>query len=49
MYHFWPGKITIVLKAQDHVPKTLTAGTGKIGVRIPINPVASAILKNLNT
>ena len=40
---FWPGKITIIFKASDIVPINLTAGTGKIGIRLPEHPVALAI------
>jgi L-threonylcarbamoyladenylate synthase len=42
---FWPGKLTLVLEASAIVPDHLTAGTGKIGVRCPGYPVASALVK----
>ena len=42
---FWPGNVTIVLKANSDLPPALTAGTGKIGVRLPQHPVASALVK----
>ncbi|NNF98106.1 MAG: threonylcarbamoyl-AMP synthase [Desulfobacteraceae bacterium] len=42
---FWPGNITLVLKAARTVPDTITAGTGKIGIRISAHPVASALAK----
>jgi len=42
---FWPGNVTIVLKANPDLPSALTAGTGKIGVRLPQHPVASALVK----
>ena len=42
---FWPGKITLVLEASAIVPDYLTSGTGKIGVRCPGHPVASALVK----
>lgn len=32
---FWPGPLTLVLKASDRIPDLLTAGTGKIGIRFP--------------
>lgn len=32
---FWPGPLTLVFQANETVPLALTAGTGKIGVRIP--------------
>jgi len=31
----WPGPLTLVFKASDKVPRLLTGGTGKIGIRIP--------------
>jgi len=40
----WPGGITLVFKARDSVPATLTGGTGKIGVRLPAHPVARALV-----
>ncbi len=42
---FWPGKVTLVLEASDIVPDYLIAGTGKIGVRCPGHPIASALVK----
>jgi L-threonylcarbamoyladenylate synthase len=46
---FWPGPLTIRLKPGDGldrvVRKTLTKATGKLGVRIPVSPVASRILR----
>jgi L-threonylcarbamoyladenylate synthase len=43
MERFWPGAITIVFKAKDILPINLTAGTEKIGVRMPEHPVALAL------
>ena len=42
---FWPGNVTIVLEATPGLPEALTAGTGKIGVRLPQHPVAFALVK----
>ena len=47
MDRFWPGKVTLVFHAKDHIPKDLTAGTGKIGIRIPEHPVAVALVHAL--
>ena len=44
MEHFWPGNVTIVLAARDTLPKALTGGTGRVGVRLPGHPVASALV-----
>ncbi len=32
---FWPGKITFVIDAADTFSEEITAGTGKIGIRVP--------------
>ena len=45
MNNFWPGKITLVFKALPVILPTLTAGTGKIGIRIPAHPVASRLVQ----
>lgn len=45
---YWPGKLTLVFEARKTVPALLTAGTGKIGVRLPGHPVARALLHALN-
>jgi L-threonylcarbamoyladenylate synthase len=45
MNTFWPGAVTIVFEAADTLPANLTAGTHKIGVRMPRHPVASAVTK----
>ncbi|MBU8910087.1 MAG: threonylcarbamoyl-AMP synthase [Desulfobacterales bacterium] len=42
---FWPGNLTLVFEAKDNIPQLLTAGTGKIGVRIPAHPVAKALVE----
>lgn len=41
---FWPGPLTIIFQASDRIPIELTAGTGKIGIRVPSHPVAKALL-----
>jgi L-threonylcarbamoyladenylate synthase len=47
MERFWPGRVTLVFEATDSVPHTLTASTGKIGIRMPGHPVAAAIVESL--
>lgn len=42
---FWPGRITIILKAQTKLPRNLLAGTGKVGVRIPGHRVAAELVR----
>jgi L-threonylcarbamoyladenylate synthase len=44
---FWPGRVTLVFEAADIVPQNLTAGTGKIGIRLTGHPVAAALCESL--
>ncbi len=47
MERFWPGALTIIFKASPDVSHLLTAGTGKIGIRLSSHPVATALAKKL--
>ncbi|MDI6829253.1 MAG: L-threonylcarbamoyladenylate synthase, partial [Armatimonadota bacterium] len=49
MEKFWPGPLTLVLRASPHVSELITAGTGKIGIRIPNHPVALALIRSAGT
>jgi len=40
---YWPGGLTLVLKASPRVKPLLTANTGKIGIRLSSHPVAQAL------
>ena len=42
---FWPGGLTMVFYAKPNVPDALTAGTGKIGIRLSSHPVPRALAK----
>ena len=44
----WPGGITFVFEASAHVPSALTAGTGRIGVRLPVHPVTRALVERVD-
>jgi L-threonylcarbamoyladenylate synthase len=44
---FWPGPLTLVMRARPGLPAALTAGSGTIGVRAPGHPVAAAIVDAL--
>lgn len=46
---FFPGPLTLVLKASSAVPELITAGTGKIGIRMPNHPVALALIEAAGT
>ncbi|MCX5827509.1 MAG: L-threonylcarbamoyladenylate synthase [Deltaproteobacteria bacterium] len=47
MAAFWPGPLTLIFKASPSVSPRLTAGTGKIGVRISSHPIAEALTVGL--
>ena len=47
MQAFWPGGVTLVFAARSCVPPMLTGNTGKIGIRLPLHPVAAALLSVL--
>lgn len=42
---FWPGGLTLVFNASDEIPRAITAGTGKVGIRISSHPVAAALVR----
>jgi L-threonylcarbamoyladenylate synthase len=45
MEHFWPGGVTLVFDAAPGASPFLTAGTGRIGIRLCGHPVARALAK----
>ncbi len=45
MQKFWPGPLTIVLHAQDIVPRRTTGGLSTVAVRCPDNDVTRAIIR----
>jgi L-threonylcarbamoyladenylate synthase len=42
---FWPGPLTLVLPKKPHVPDRLTAGLDTVGIRVPSNPIALALIR----
>ncbi|NGQ95544.1 threonylcarbamoyl-AMP synthase [Brevibacillus sp. SYP-B805] len=42
---FWPGPLTLVLPKTDQVASLVTAGLDTVGVRMPDNPVALALIR----
>lgn len=46
---FWPGGLTLVVKAKAGVTQEIMGQTGTIGLRQPNQPLALALLKRLNT
>ena len=49
MDHFWPGRLTLLLHAKNDLPDSLTASTGKIGVRLPANKTTRALIEETGT
>ncbi|KQC10270.1 MAG: hypothetical protein APR62_12300, partial [Smithella sp. SDB] len=47
MAAFWPGALTIIFSASDIISPMLTAGTGKIGLRVSSHPLAQAVAQKL--
>ena len=47
MARFWPGPLTLVFAAAKHLPTNLTAGTGKVGIRISPHPIARALVETV--
>jgi L-threonylcarbamoyladenylate synthase len=44
---FWPGALTIIFQASDKISPLLTAGSGKIGLRVSSHPLALKISQKL--
>jgi len=49
MKAFFPGPLTLVLKASGAVSEIVTAGTGKVGIRMPDHPVALGLIRSAGT
>jgi L-threonylcarbamoyladenylate synthase len=44
MRRYWPGALTLVLRAHERVPSVVTAGTSTIGVRLSPQPIARGLV-----
>lgn len=44
---FWPGPLTLILKKQDIVPYTTTAGLDTVAIRLPKHETALALIQGL--
>lgn len=40
---FWPGPLTLLLRAPNGLAAEVSAGTGRVGVRVPAHPVPRAL------
>jgi L-threonylcarbamoyladenylate synthase len=45
---FWPGPLTLLVDASNHIPLKVTANTGQVAVRWPNSPVISALIDLVN-
>ncbi|MGQ9523336.1 MAG: L-threonylcarbamoyladenylate synthase [Armatimonadota bacterium] len=45
MRRFFPGPLTLVLKAGEWIPEEITAGSGKVGVRMPNCEAALKVIR----
>jgi L-threonylcarbamoyladenylate synthase len=45
---FWPGPLTLLVDASNHIPLKVTAHTGQVAVRWPKSPVISALIDSVN-
>lgn len=41
---YWPGPLTLILRRSAAVPDEVTAGLDTVGIRIPVHPVARALI-----
>jgi L-threonylcarbamoyladenylate synthase len=41
----WPGQLTVVVRRAPHVPDAVTGGLDTVGLRVPDQPVARALLR----
>jgi len=44
---FWPGPLTIIVKAGARLPLRVTANTGNVALRVPESPIARAVVDAL--
>ena len=42
---FWPGPLTIIVPRAPHVPDATTGGLDTVGLRMPVHPVALALVR----
>jgi L-threonylcarbamoyladenylate synthase len=46
--NFWPGGITMIFKSSPVLPPELTAGRGKVGIRVSSHPIANGLSREVN-
>lgn len=45
---FWPGPLTLLLPKNDKIPVQITAGSNRVGIRIPNHPLTLKLLNKLD-
>jgi L-threonylcarbamoyladenylate synthase len=43
---FWPGPLTLIVKASSRLPLRSTANTGNVALRVPDSPIARAVVES---
>jgi len=46
---FWPGPLTLLLRAPVTLARSVSAGTGRVGVRVPDDHIARAVAEAVGT
>ncbi|SEF68322.1 translation factor SUA5 [Bryocella elongata] len=44
---FWPGPLTLIVKAGSKLPLRVTANTGNVAIRVPDSPLCREVVKGL--
>ena len=44
---YWPGPLTIIVKASSRLPLKVTANTGNVALRVPSAPIPVAIIREI--
>lgn len=44
---FWPGPLTLVVDKAPSIPDIVTAGLPRVGLRVPVHPMALALLREV--
>lgn len=46
---FWPGPLTVIVKASSRLPLKVTANTGNVAIRVPDSAIALALVRSAGT
>lgn len=45
---FWPGPLTLLLPKKDFIPHLVTAGSDRVGLRVPAHPLFRQLLQSIS-